>query len=191
MIDAYRTYVLVAPQCGHGTSIDGTWDCGCTYGKYTEADLMLKITKAVNGYLRGSGIHCLTDADHGNNRNMIADVRRANNHKPQPAIYFSIHCDWYKASSGVSTLYVSKAGRELAVEINKQICKRVGIKCKGVSKRPDLYELTQTDMPAVIIECGSIKYDRKYFKHYKKYGKAIAIAVCKYLGVTFTGKYKA
>ena len=37
--------------CGHGTSSDGSWDCGCVYGKYTEADLMLKITKEAVKYL--------------------------------------------------------------------------------------------------------------------------------------------
>ena len=40
----------IAVQCGHGVSLDGSWDSGCAYksgGKqYTEAALMLPITKA-------------------------------------------------------------------------------------------------------------------------------------------------
>ena len=36
----------VALMCGHGRSVDGSWDPGCAYGKYTEAGLMLPITKA-------------------------------------------------------------------------------------------------------------------------------------------------
>ena len=35
----------VALMCGHGKSVDGSWDSGCAYGGYTEAALMLPITK--------------------------------------------------------------------------------------------------------------------------------------------------
>ena len=41
----------IAVQCGHGTSTDGSWDSGCVYGKYTEAGLMLKITKVAVKYV--------------------------------------------------------------------------------------------------------------------------------------------
>ena len=60
----------IAVQCGHGVSLDGSWDSGCAYksgGKqYTEAALMLPITKSAVKYLRASGVKVITDADHGN-----------------------------------------------------------------------------------------------------------------------------
>ena len=176
-------FVLI---CGHGTSIDGSWDPGCTYGKYSEAALMLKITKEAARYLRGSGIKVLTDADKGNNRNMISCVKWANSKGAD--FYLSIHCDYKAASSGVYPLYVSSAGKKAAKAIGKTLAKEMKMKYKGVAKRPDLYELTQTNMPAVLLETGAIKADLDKLKDYRKYGKALAKAICGYLDIEFTGK---
>ena len=35
----------VALMCGHGKSVDGSWDSGCAYAGNTEAALMLPITR--------------------------------------------------------------------------------------------------------------------------------------------------
>lgn len=65
----------ISVQCGHGVSLDGSWDSGCVYKGHTEAGLMLKITRAAVKYLRAAGVKVISDADHGNNKNMIEDVR--------------------------------------------------------------------------------------------------------------------
>lgn len=178
----------IAVQCGHGVSLDGSWDSGCAYksgGKqYTEAALMLPITKAAVKYLRASGVKVITDADHGNNKNMIEDVRWAN--RVGAALYVSIHCDYSGAPNGVMPLYVSGSGKKLAKALNNAVKKDVGMKSRGVQRRTDLWELNGTDMPACILETGSIKGDLATLKGKPDtYGKAIAKGICAYLGVAF------
>lgn len=172
---------VFALMCGHGTQLNGKWDSGCVYGKYTEADLMLEITKTAVKYLRLAGVKVLTDADKDNNRNMTSCVKWANKEKAK--YYMSVHCDYKLASAGVAPLYVSSKGKKMAVAVGKAVAKSMGMKWKGAFKRTDLYELNVTDMPAVIFECGAIKADLKYLKDYKKYGKALADAICKFIGV--------
>lgn len=179
----------IAVQCGHGTSTDGSWDSGCVYGKYTEAGLMLKITKAAVKYLRASGITVISDADSGNNKNMIKDVQWAN--KEGVELYVSIHCDYSKAPKGVMPLYVSSSGKKLATALNKAIKSGMGMKSRGVQKRTDLWELNGTDMTACILETGAIKADLATLRDKSDaYGKCIAKGICNYLGVTFKGTAK-
>lgn len=174
----------IAIQCGHGVSIDGSWDSGCVYKGYTEAALMLKITKAAVKYLRKSGVSVISDADHGNNKNMIADVRWANNVGCK--LYVSIHCDYSGAPKGVMPLYVSGSGKKLGKCLEKSIKKDLKMRSRGVQKRTDLWELNGTDMTACILETGSIKADLTTLAGKSDtYGKAIAKGICAYLGVTF------
>ena len=174
----------IAVHCGHGVSLDGSWDSGCVYKGYSEAKLMLAITKAAVKYLRASGVKVQSDADHGNNKNMIADVRQANN--SGVAMYLSVHCDYSGAPRGVMPLYVSGNGKKLGKCLEKSIKKDLKMKSRGVQKRTDLWELNGTDMTACILETGSIKGDLATLRdHPDKYGKAIAKGICSYLGVAF------
>jgi N-acetylmuramoyl-L-alanine amidase len=180
----------IAVQCGHGVSTDGSWDSGCVYKGYSEAALMLKITKAAVKYLRKSGVTVISDADHGNNKNMIADVRWANSVGCK--LYVSIHCDYSGAPKGVMPLYVSSSGKKLGKCLEKHIKKDLKMKSRGVQRRTDLWELNGTDMTACILETGSIKGDLATLKEkYDTYGKAIAKGICEYLGVTFKEASKA
>lgn len=174
----------IAVQCGHGVSLDGSWDSGCVYNGHTEAGLMLKITKAAVKYLRKSGVTVISDADNGNNKNMIEDVRWAN--RVGCDLYVSIHCDYSGAPNGVMPLYVSGSGKKLGKCLEKSIKKDLKMKSRGVQKRTDLWELNGTDMTACILETGSIKGDLATLKGKPDtYGKAIAKGICAYLGVTF------
>lgn len=171
-------------HCGHGKTTDGKWDAGCTYGKHTEAGLMLPITKSAVKYLRASGFKVYSDSDTDNNRNMISDVAWSNSHKSE--IYISIHCDYSGAPSGVYPLYTSTKGKKLADVLNTTIKSEMKMKSRGLGKRCDLYELNATDAVAVVLEVGGIKSDLAILRDKPDaYGKAIAKAVCKYFGVTF------
>ena len=177
----------VALMCGHGKQVSGAWDSGCSYAGYTEAGLMLPITKAAVKYLRSKGVTVISDADNNNNKNMIADVAWANKQKCD--IYVSVHCDYSKAPSGVMPLYVSTKGKKLATALNTVIKSGVPMKSRGICRRTDLYELNQTDMPACILETGAIKADLNILKKdYKKYGELIGKGICAYLGITETAK---
>ena len=174
---------IFALMTGHGRSIDGSWDPGCTYSTYTEAALCQNITKVAVKYLRQSGVKVISDSDSGNDKNMIGCVSWANQQKAK--VYMSVHCDYSGASAGVYPLYVTAAGKKIAKSVGKSVAKEMGMIYKGVCRRTDLYELNATDMPAVIFETGAIKADLAKLKQSKKYGKALARAICKYIGVTF------
>ena len=170
----------VAINCGHGTMTNGVWDSGCTYKRDTEAEMMLPITKACVAYLRKHGIKVLSDADHGNNRNMVADVTWANSERAD--LYVSVHCDYDKALSGTFPVYTSADGRRLAAAINRRVLRIRGMKTRGVCKRTDLYELNATLCPACIFEVGSIKGDNALMhKKAKKIGVQIAKGILDYL----------
>lgn len=175
---------VFALMTGHGKSLDGSWDCGCTYGKYTEAALMQKITKYAVTLLRRSGVKVISDSDDGNNKNMKACVKWANK-TANCKYYMSVHCDYKLATPGVAPLYVSSKGKTMATKVGKSIAKYMGMKWKGAFKRKDLYELNATEMTAVIMETGSIKGDLKNLKRYRKYGRALARAICLFIGVEF------
>lgn len=174
---------VFALMCGHGTSLDGSFDSGCVYGTYTEAELCLKITKQAAKYLRKVGVRVITDADSKNNKNMTACVKWANEKKAK--YYMSVHCDYSGATKGVYPLYVSAEGKKMAKTVGKFVAKAMGMTYKGAAKRTDLYELNATDMPSCIFECGAIKADLAKLKESKKYGKALAEGICKYIGVPF------
>ena len=177
---------VFALMVGHGTQLNGVWDSGCTYGNYTEADLMLKIVKVAVKMLRLSGVRVITDADKGNNRNMKSSVSWANKTKGIK-YYISLHCDYKLASAGVAPLFRTAKDKKMAVAIGKKVAKSMGMKWKGAFKRTDLYELNAPVMTKAncIFETGAIKADLKYLKDYKKYGKALAKAICSYIGVTY------
>ena len=177
-----KVYIAI----GHGKSQDGSWDCGCTYKKYTEAGLMKPITGACVAYLRGSGVKVYTDYPE-NNVNMVKQVEKSNAKDVDAHVAF--HCDYSGAPSGTLPLYTSAKGKKLAALMNKYVTKYVKIKTRGIGKRNDLYELNATNAPAVIFECGSIKADLKIMrKKYDEYGKGAAKGICEFLGVEFTGK---
>lgn len=180
----------VAIYCGHGKSQNGSFDPGTTYNGKTEAALMLPITQKAAYYLKANGITVYTDDK--NQINMIAQVKEAN--KKKVDVFVSLHCDWYKAPTGTMPLYVSTKGKNLAIAINKRVMNDTGIKTRGVTKRTDLHELNNTNMPSCVFECGSIKHDASKWNESKEidtWGKAIAKGICDYLGVTFKDPSKS
>lgn len=180
---------IFALMAGHGTQVNGKWDSGCVYGKYTEAELVLAITKVAVKELRRCGVRVISDADTNNNRNMVSCVKWANSTKGVK-YYMSVHVDYKLATPGVAPLYVSKAGKEMAVTVGKYVAKAMGMKWKGAFHRTNLYELNATSMPSVIFECGAIKADLDYLKKSEEYGMALADGILKLIGVTKPKKKK-
>lgn len=174
--------IKVALMCGHGTQTNGVWDAGCSYAGYTEAGLMLPITKAAVKYLRSYGVEVISDSDNNNNKNMVRDVAWSN--KEGCDIYISVHCDYKAAPSGVYPLYVSANGKKLATALNTAIKSGMGMKSRGVCRRTDLYELNATNAYACILETGAIKADLAVLRDKSdKYGKCIAKGIMDYLGL--------
>ena len=167
---------------GHGVSTDGSWDPGCTYKDYTEADLVLPITKDAVTALKRCGFNVVTDAD-GNKLNMIKQVEKSN--AKDVDLHLSFHLDWSKAPKGTLPICASAEGKKLAVCINKAVIGETGMTTRGIEKTDVYYETNATNMPAVIFECGSIKADLKRIKKHKAFGEAVAMGVCDYLDVPY------
>lgn len=169
---------------GHGLDSAKRWDCGCTYNGLNEAALMMPITVAAVKYCRTSGITVLSDSDSGNNHNVITGTAWANKEKVE--LFISIHCDWYKAQNGVYPLFypTSAKGKKLATCLESAIKNGMKMPSRGIKGRSDLYELSETDMCACILETSSVR-DSVLRNKPDEYGKCIAKGICAYLGVTF------
>lgn len=176
----------IAVFCGHGRSTDGSFDSGCTYGRFSEAQLMAKVTNSCVYYLNQCGLDVITDAP-SNGINMIKQVERSNaNHV---RLHVAFHCDYSKAPAGTLPLYASEAGKKLARLMNKYVLQYSSLKTRGLARRTDLYELNATNAPAVIFEVGSIKNDLRTMRfEYDAIGFGAARGICAYLGVTFNPK---
>ena len=173
----------VALFCGHGISTDGSWDSGCVYNGYQEAKLVMPIVKSATYYLRKSGVKVITDYAK-NDINMIKQVEKANSKNADA--FVSVHLDYYKADPGVYPLYLSSGGQKLGSKMSKSIRYYSSIKNRGLAKRPDLYELSATNMPACVLEVGCIKKDlRSVVYEYDFIGFGIAKGICEFLGVKF------
>ena len=179
---------IIALMVGHGTTTTGAWDCGCTYGAYNEAALMLKIVKVATKWLRKSGVRVLTDSDTKNNKNMTATVAMANRATGATngvKYYIPVHCDYSLAKSGIMYYYGSAEGKKIGDYISKYVAKKMGMKFKGGVKDTAKYEVGQPKAVSVLYESGAIKADIKKLKDYKTYGKVLARAICSYIGVEF------
>ena len=167
---------------GHGTQLNGVWDSGCTYKNYTEAELMLPIVKAAVKLLRKSGVKVYTDADNNNHQNMTATVASANKKDKNVALYIAVHCD-YSAARDIMFYYGSKDGKKFGDAVASYCAKKMGLKNKGGKEDIQKYEVHGPNMPSIIFETGGIKIDLAKLKQSKKYGRTIAKAILKYIGV--------
>ena len=172
---------------GHGIQTDGTWDPGCTYGGYTEADLAKPIVGSAVSILKAHGVDVYTDYPE-NDMNITTCVAYANNHGLDA--YVSVHLDYSGAQSGTLPIVypTSSGGYNLAKCMNDSVMNSIGIGTRGILKRSDDWEVSGTDMPACIFEVGSIKADLSTIKdNADKYGQALAYGILDYFGIAHDG----
>lgn len=170
---------------GHGIQTDGSWDPGCTDGNYVEAELMMAIGGFMVKALRGMGVEVVTDYDTGNDRNITYCVRDAN--ASGVDAYVSLHCDYNQAPSGTYPIVYpgSSNGIRLAQCLDNAVIARIAIGTRGILQRDD-WEVADTDMPACIFECGSIRADIGILTGQQEaYGYALACGVADYFGIVY------
>lgn len=157
---------------GHGISSDGSWDCGCVDGNYTEADLMLAIGKVAAARLRNLGFTVLTDADTDNDKNIAVCVPEANNWGAD--VYVSLHCDYNAAPSGTLPIVYPESddGIRLANCLIASVQARLGLGTRGIIQRDD-WEVADTNMTACIFETGGIRPDIGLLTNAVAYGEAV------------------
>ena len=110
-------------------------------------------------------------------------------------VYASVHFNaeneiFDKLVEGIETLYCkgSVEGKRLAECIQTEMIKATGLRDRGVKARTDLGILSQTKMPAVIVECGFMDNVKEAnlmlnVAYQRRCAEAIANGINKYLGV--------
>lgn len=168
-----KKYGKIYLAVGHGISSNGSWDCGCVDGNYTEADLMLAIGKNATVRLRDMGFTVLTDADTNNDKNIAACVAESNAWGAD--VYVSLHCDYNLAPSGTLPIVYpgSDAGIRLANCLIASAQARLGLGTRGIIQRDD-WEVADTEAVACIFETGGIRPDIKKLLDYQMYGDVVA-----------------
>lgn len=169
---------------GHGLSTDGSWDTGCTWGGYTEAALAKEVVAGILEVFDANGKQYVTDYPE-NNMNIVNCVATANNHGCSH--YLSVHLDWDQAPSGIYPIFVSESGNRMAECIRASMKLRIpGLNDRGNLCRAD-YEVQYTNMPAVIMEIGSIKADNELIRNNTHlFGHAIAYGIMDSAGESYT-----
>ena len=177
---------------GHGRSTDGSWDSGCTNGDYTEADLMFNIVGKIVAILRDHGVDVYTDWDTSNDRNITYCVRDANNIGVD--IYVSGHCDYTgNTIGGLFPILLTEAGKAIydhiaaAAEQYSPLKPRKSNGGNYIIWRDDM-EVADTNMPACILEHGSIGVDLDLLvNHSDEIALADAIGILNYFGIPYNG----
>lgn len=158
---------------GHGVSSDGSWDCGCVDGNYTEAELMLAIGKEAVARLRNMGFTVMSDADTENNKNIAVCVPESNDWGAD--VYISLHCDYNAAPSGTLPIAYpgSGDGVRLANCLIASAQARLGLRTRGVLQRDD-WEVSDTNAVACIFETGGIRPDIALLTNAAAFGEVVA-----------------
>ncbi|MCR2044025.1 N-acetylmuramoyl-L-alanine amidase [Anaerosalibacter massiliensis] len=149
--------IIVDP--GHGGKDSGTIGINNSFEKNINLDISKKLSKRLK--LMGYKVILTRNTDEYVDNNQRANL--ANRKKAK--VFISIHCNSVENNSnanGVQVLYYPSEknnndvpGNELLAQtILDEVLKSTKANNKGIVERKDLIVLNQTNMPAMIVECG-------------------------------------
>ena len=148
---------VIVIDAGHGGKDPGTIGINGSY----EKDINLQISKKIAKKLKRKGYQVISTRDKDEYIKNIERVRLANSKMGD--IFISIHCNSVENNSSVSgaqVLYRTN-NSEMAQIMIDSIITETGAEDKGIVERRDLIVLNQTNMPAMIIECGFLSNERE------------------------------
>lgn len=167
---------------GHGIRPDGTFDPGASHEGETEQNSVDPMAHEAGIWLRARD-QDVRDEAYQDDSNYIGSTEDAN---AWPAdVCVPIHRDWVHGPKGVFVLYRSDAGRRLGVEI-MQACEDDGfpVRWDWLTRRTDLYILNNTNMPAALVEVGSVGQDEfDEDQERRAVGRSIARGIANYLDI--------
>lgn len=176
---------------GHGTEPNGVFDPGAVAADgTTEHELAAAVVASAGEALARSGVATVVEYSGGAGHDPDYRGSAAAVNAGDYACAVEVHFDWTGGYDGGSGLYVSDAGKALAAEIasaygDSLVCPRPASNVR----RADLYFLNATDCPAVIWECRRVgAYPPEQLR---LMGGAIALGICRWLGVRFFGSLEA
>jgi hypothetical protein len=168
---------------GHGVEPNGVFDPGAigTDGQQEHAEAFHVCTYALAA-MRRSGLTVISETAQGasHDPDYRGSAVRANQLQPRVAI--EVHFDWSGGVDGFSGLYVSAQGQALAGHIGDAFKAR-GLPRAADVRRPELFFLNSTDMPALIPE---IRRVHNYpDAQNRAQGEALAEGTCAFLRHAF------
>lgn len=147
-LSPYRNTIVVI-DAGHGGH-----DPGAVGSKVYEKVLALKASKRLQKRLEEAGFKVLMTRMDDVYMQLSARSSIANNVGAD--LFVSVHINAHnsKKASGIETLYGTEKERLLATHIQKEMIAVSGAINRGVVRRPELYVIRNTKMPAVLCELG-------------------------------------
>lgn len=150
---------IIVVDPGHGGEDSGTVGINNSFEKNINLDISKKLYKKLRS--KGYKVVLTRDIDEYVDNNQRANLAN----KKKARVFISIHCNSLKNNNntnGVQVLYYPNRqnkgddpGNELLAQIIlDKILESTGANNKGIVGRKDLIVLNQTNMPAIIVECG-------------------------------------
>ena len=169
----------------------GGWDPGKVVGDLNEKDINLKISKKLTAYLEQGG--CIVtptrDDDSALAKNKRGDLKERINLSlnDNADMFISIHQNYFPKASvkGAQVFYYkdSESSKKLADFIQQRLRELDGTNTRIAKANGEYYILKQTNIPAVIVECGFLSNPNENKKlRDDDYQASLAWAV--YLGIT-------
>ncbi len=146
-------FTTVVLDAGHGGK-----DPGCIWYNRVEKHLALDVAKRVETALRAKGIK--TAMTRRTDIFVELDQRAKLANRFSNALFVSIHFNASKdtSKSGAEMHYRSGKGLALARILESAFDKGVKLGCTNLVQRDRLVVLRETNMPAVLVECGYISH---------------------------------
>ena len=168
---------------GHGVEPNGVLDPGAigTDGRH-EHDEAFQVCTYALAAMRRSGLTVVSETAQGasHDPDYRGSAKRANELRPRVAI--EVHFDSSQGVDGFSGLYFSADGQALAGRIGAAFKAR-GLPRAADVRRPELFFLNSTDMPALIPEIRRV-HDWPDAQNQAQ-GEALAEGTCAFLGHAF------
>jgi len=177
---------VIVLDAGHGG-----WDPGMVSNKVEEKHINLSIVQKLQAFLEQGGatvfITRLDDSDLAKNKSGDMNVRRLIANTSHADIFVSIHQNSYASSSvkGAQVFYFNESdnSQKLATLVQGRIKEFVDPSNKFKAKaNNNYYVLKQTEMPAVLVECGFLtNYNERQKLTSQEYQEKMAWGI--YLGI--------
>ena len=171
--------VLIAWNIGHSKTDSGAVS---KYGR--ERDFCVKVSNYAISYLINN-YNCKVISNDPTEK-LEHFIDRAN--KAKAKLYVSVHFNSGRGDGWEGLLYKLDDAHKKCGKVFEKHVKAIGQNSRGLKARPDLKNLSKTDMMAILNECAfmdkweDIK-DWNEDKEFKAMGEALAKAAVEYLGV--------
>jgi len=177
---------VIVLDAGHGG-----WDPGMVSNKVEEKGINLSIVQKLQAFLEQGGatviVTRIDDSDLGRNKSGDMNTRKLIANTSHADIFVSIHQNSYASSSvhGAQVFYFNESdnSQKLADGVQSRIKEFVDPSNKFKAKpNSNYYVLKQTEMPAILVECGFLtNYSERQKLTSEEYQEKMAWGI--YLGI--------